>query len=63
MNNPLLEALAYYMRDAMPYGLTKYLDVKEYICKQCGKKFKSVSHNKTIFCSADCFKAYKEKKK
>lgn len=38
----------------------KYANPKSHTCKQCGKSFHPVSHNKTVFCSAECYKTYKQ---
>lgn len=43
---------------AMPYCVTKYMDADTFTCKHCRKEFKSVSHNRKTFCSAECYKAY-----
>lgn len=32
------------------------------VCKHCKQKFLPESHNKKVFCSAECFKAYQRSK-
>lgn len=48
---------------AMLDKIPKHIELPgEFVCKECGEKFFSRRHNRTTFCSANCFKRYKEKK-
>ena len=50
--------------DDVDYRSTSTFDftekVEHCVCKKCGVKFFPTSHNKKVFCSAECFKSYKQ---
>lgn len=60
----LMAAIA--MKDGLPplpYSVRKYIQAEIYLCKYCGKEFKSTRHNRKTFCSAECYKAYDKSQK